>query len=156
MGVKAYQQFRWLSHGAPSLLGFERMKRDYSIIGEEFGDLRVLSFEEATKRSPKAGVRTFWRCLCLVCGNECVVERNNLVSGNTSSCGCQWGLREKVAWLVGCHKTTVSAVLMGQRKKCSFKSGQIHRELADRILEVSKLVGVKGKRYSDPNKRSIS
>ena len=129
------------------------MKRDYSIIGEEFGDLRVLAFEETKKRSPKSGARTFWRCLCLVCGSECVIERNNLVSGNTSSCGCQWGLRERVAWLVGCNLSTVSTVLAGGKKKGG--QGTIHWSLAERIRAVAELVGVKGRKYSDPNKREI-
>ena len=129
------------------------MKRDYSIIGKEFGDLRVLAFEESIKKTPKAGARTFWRCLCLVCGQECVIERNNLVSGNTNSCGCQWGLRERVAYLVGCNASTVSTVLTGGKHKGS--QGTIHWSLADRIRAVAKLVGVKGRKYSDPNKREI-
>ena len=129
------------------------MQRDYSIIGQEFGDLRVLAFEETKKRGPKSGAKTFWRCLCLVCGNECVVQRDNLISGNSSSCGCQWGLREKVAWLVGCDQSTVSTVLVGGKTKRGQKT--IHWSLADRIREAAKLIGVKGARYSDPNKRFI-
>ncbi len=131
------------------------MRRDYSIIGEIFGDLKVIGFEEATKRTPKAGVRTFWRCVCLLCGKHTIVERNNLIQANTSNCGCQFGLRSKVAWLVGCHKSTVSAVLMGQRKKCSWKTGKIHKELADRIVEVANLIGATGMKYSDPKKRKF-
>lgn len=51
-----------------------------NIAGHKFGKLTVLSFCHA-------GNRSAWLCLC-ECGKERVVRHNNLMSGNTTSCGC--------------------------------------------------------------------
>lgn len=50
-------------------------------VGEKFGRLRVVSF---------AGVgdsESYWSCLCS-CGRTLAIKSSNLVSGNTTSCGC--------------------------------------------------------------------
>lgn len=53
---------------------------DNTIIGKQFGKLKVLS----TKREDK---RTYCYCLC-ECKNEVWVRRDALTSENTKSCGC--------------------------------------------------------------------
>ena len=50
------------------------------LTGQRFGKLTVISYAY-TKR------RAFWNCLC-DCGNTCIVCGHNLVTGNTTSCGC--------------------------------------------------------------------
>lgn len=52
------------------------------LTGQRFGRLTVVSFEG------KSGKTTTFKCLC-DCGNVVVVRRNNLRSGNTTSCGCE-------------------------------------------------------------------
>lgn len=47
------------------------------LYGQVFGRLTVLDWEGNGK----------WRCLC-ECGNEVLVQTDNLKSGNTKSCGC--------------------------------------------------------------------
>ena len=47
------------------------------LYGQIFGRLTVLNWEGNGK----------WRCLC-ECGNEVLVQTDNLKSGNTKSCGC--------------------------------------------------------------------
>jgi hypothetical protein len=34
------------------------------------------------------GVRSYWRCECLLCGNNTVVYGGHLTTGNVISCGC--------------------------------------------------------------------
>ena len=51
------------------------------ILGAKFGDLTVIEFD-----GNRDG-EYFWRCKC-TCGNETVVRQNNLLTGNTKSCGC--------------------------------------------------------------------
>lgn len=51
-------------------------------IGQQFGKLLVVGKSD---RKP----RSFWMCQC-ECGGNVVVANNNLVSGNTTSCGCDW------------------------------------------------------------------
>jgi hypothetical protein len=50
-------------------------------IGQKFGKLLVIA-----EASPVNG-RTMWLCRC-DCGNEKVIKSENLVSGNSTSCGC--------------------------------------------------------------------
>jgi hypothetical protein len=54
------------------------------LVNHRFGRLVVIKFHSFSnqKKGP-----TQWLCKC-DCGNEVVVARNNLVVGNTSSCGC--------------------------------------------------------------------
>lgn len=54
------------------------------VIGKRFGKLTVIA--KAEKRDKKER----WLCKC-DCGKETVVQYNNLVTGNTSSCGCLRG-----------------------------------------------------------------
>lgn len=51
------------------------------LTGLKFGRLTVLNFVEVVKNS------TRWRCKC-ECGQETTVVAAHLLSGNTSSCGC--------------------------------------------------------------------
>lgn len=53
-----------------------------SLIGERFGKLTVVEFKYIDKHH-----HSCWLCQC-DCGNQVVVSRDRLVSGNTSSCGC--------------------------------------------------------------------
>jgi len=125
------------------------MKRDYSIIGEEFGDLRVLAFEKSVKRSPKAGARTLWRCLCLICGKETVKQRQNIISGNTNDCGCEWGKRAKIARTLNCNTGYVSEIL------CKGKQLSPNTDLVNKIFSEAARLRIKNKRYSSPKKREI-
>ncbi len=50
--------------------------------GEIFGRLRVIERSENNKQN-----KTTWKCQCQ-CGNEVIVSRNELRSGDTNSCGC--------------------------------------------------------------------
>ena len=61
------------------------MKRSWNFkdrVGERYGRLTVMSC--AGKTSSGA---TLWKCVC-DCGNTVVVIGKNLISGNTTSCGC--------------------------------------------------------------------
>ena len=55
---------------------------DYSIIGKRFGNLTVISLDHITTNH-----NTYWLCRCN-CGNEKVVYRGGLTSGDIISCGC--------------------------------------------------------------------
>lgn len=118
-------------------------KRDESIIGEQFGRLVVLSYSHSRKRSLKSGSRTYWLCLCTLCGKERTIERSNLISGSSTSCGCQFGLRRQVAQLAGVTQGTVSVVLSGKGGKF------VTPETMDRIREIARLLGVQGRSYRD-------
>jgi hypothetical protein len=52
------------------------------MIGEKFGKLTVVYFNDLNKRKEK-----LWLCLC-DCGKEIIVKTRNLKIGATKSCGC--------------------------------------------------------------------
>lgn len=54
--------------------------------GGVFGKLTVLGLLRLVPRSTNGFVK-IWACACS-CGNFCSVRGGNLVSGNTTSCGC--------------------------------------------------------------------
>lgn len=55
--------------------------------GRKFGNLEVLG-EGPEYVSPKGYRKLMWRCRC-TCGNICNVMGSHLLSGHSSSCGCQ-------------------------------------------------------------------
>jgi len=57
-------------------------------VGLRYGNLLVTKWSHAQYRSPRQGSYQFWFCKC-DCGKSTVVLANNLVKGNTRSCGCK-------------------------------------------------------------------
>lgn len=92
--------------------------------GKRFGNLQVLSL------APKSGRGTRWLCQC-DCGNKTIVARNNLVYGNTKSCGC----------LVG---------KANSRKKYGEKSIQKEDSQTKRLYQIWQ--GMKARCYNKNNK----
>lgn len=58
------------------------MGRYVDLTGQKFGRLTVVEYMGKTDSGT-----VLWKCRC-DCGNEVIVRRNNLTSGNTNSCGC--------------------------------------------------------------------
>ena len=52
-----------------------------NLAGRTFGHLHVLCYVADRKKSS-------WLCECDLCGNQVVVQANNLTSGNSTTCGC--------------------------------------------------------------------
>ena len=107
---------------------------DYSIIGEEFGSLTVLGLS-SYRREGSGNRVTYWDCLCSLCGKIKAMERNNMLTGNTSSCGCQRGKAKKVAELAQVSKSTVSAVMNGKWR------GQLTEATANKVKAAAKQIG---------------
>lgn len=53
-----------------------------SLIGKQFGALKVVSF------SHSVNYRSYWNCVCLLCGKTVCVNRSSLIAGRSKSCGC--------------------------------------------------------------------
>ncbi len=53
-----------------------------------YGCLTVTQLGRRDFRSSRHGYANYWRCIC-DCGNKTEVHQSNLVSGNTTSCGCK-------------------------------------------------------------------
>jgi hypothetical protein len=104
------------------------------IVGEEFGHLVALEVDYVHKDHG-----AYWKCLCKKCGNEKVVSRSNLTSGNSVSCGCWRGKNRKIARLLGYNESTVSLVL---RNKYRDKP-RIKPEMVTKIKNLAKEIGYK-------------
>lgn len=59
-------------------------KPDTTIIGKTFNNLKVLELTD--QRSSQN--RVLYKCQCLLCGNERLVPRAELVRGDVKDCGC--------------------------------------------------------------------
>jgi len=105
---------------------------DYSIIGEEFGFLKVLGLSSLRREDNR---RTYWDCLCSLCGEVKAMDRNNILQGNTNSCGCRRGKAKEVAELAGVSKSTVSAVMNGKWR------GLLRKETAEKVKAAAKKIG---------------
>ena len=69
--------------GTQSCGCLHREKTSNNLIGKEFGKLIVIS--DSGQRTSNRQI--IWNCKC-ECGNITQVRTNNLISGNTYSCGC--------------------------------------------------------------------
>ena len=107
---------------------------DYSIVGQQMGDLTVLGLSEVRRQGSRV---TYWDCLCSICGEVKAIHRNNLLSGNTSSCGCRRGKAKQVAELAQVSKSTVSAVMNGKWR------GLLKEETAEKVKAAARVVGYK-------------
>lgn len=103
--------------------------RFIDITGQRFGRLIVL------KRNERKGHNTFWECIC-DCGNETIVSRPELRTGDTKSCGC---FRIETASFL--HKTH------GQSKASIYN---IWSDMLTRCYNVNR------KRYKDYGGRGIT
>lgn len=65
-------------------------KHPKNLAGIQFGDLTAV--EEVFKVPNGNAVTWMWRCVCK-CGNEVLVKRGNLTSGNSKCCGCKPHIR---------------------------------------------------------------
>lgn len=77
------------------------------LTGNKYGKLVVIS-----RAGNKKG-RVFWSCLC-DCGNEAVISADNLRTGNTKSCGCNWYKKKH-----GFHEHPVYGVWCNMLARCA-------------------------------------
>ena len=66
-------------------------KLKYDLVGKKFGKLTIIDYAE-NKVQPNVSTKIQYKCLC-DCGNECIVQSNHLISGHTTSCGCEQRIR---------------------------------------------------------------
>lgn len=86
--------------------------RNTDLAGKRFGRLTVI------EKHGRCGSGTAWLCRC-DCGNETIVSRNHLVSGNTKSCGCLQREHQKTGSVKhgGAHEKLFN-VWNGMKNRC--------------------------------------
>lgn len=82
------------------------------LTGKRFGKLTVIGLHSKNNGRPK------WVCKC-DCGNETVVNGNNLSSGDTKSCGCLKLQRQIEANIRhGMHGTRIYRIWLKMKERC--------------------------------------
>ena len=101
------------------------------ITGRRFGRLEVIALDHKNESG-----EMFWKCRC-DCGNETVVKRGNLISGNTSSCGClKAELTRKRASTHGLSNSSLYSVWNGMLDRCRNKNSQSYERYGERGIHV--------------------
>ena len=101
------------------------------ITGKTFGSLIVKGWE-----GDYDGKRFFWKCLCLNCGKETLVASDNLISGNTQSCGCmKYKINSLNGKVFGDWTVLSEPIHIGKKiyYQCECKCGTIRKVRADRL-----------------------
>lgn len=105
---------------------------DYSIIGKRFGRLVVMDLDHICEKRHS----TWWRCRC-DCGNETIVYRGSLTSGDTTSCGClhKEGVKE-YSKTHGLTSHPLYTVWCGMNQRCRNPNSQNFNRYGGRGIEV--------------------
>lgn len=85
------------------------MAASMDLTGQRFGRLVALN-----KLAVRSGHGSVWLCRC-DCGKETSVRRDQLMGGNTKSCGC---LRNDVNTIHGESKTKLHRIWAGMKQRC--------------------------------------
>lgn len=114
----------------------------YELTGERFGRLAVLRYSHSNKNKQR-----IWECQC-DCGNIIFANSNQLVSGNTRSCGC---LQKEIAKAIGrkvlkTHglskvngkKTRLYRIWAGMNTRCNNPNDKAYKEYGGRGIHICK------------------
>lgn len=102
----------------------------YDILGKRFGKLLVLS--RASEKTPSGHV--LWECQC-DCGNGTKALSSNLVSGNTTSCGC---LKVERNTTHGMSSSPEYMVWEGMIRRCENKNFKQFEDYGGRGIKICK------------------
>lgn len=99
--------------------------------GQKFGQLLVLELSHTQKC--KGFYKDFYVCLCN-CGGLAICSINNLVSGNSRSCGCLKLFKETH----GMSKVWPYTAWLGMHNRCRNKSQKQFKDYGGRGIKVCK------------------
>ena len=116
------------------------------IIGKKFNLLTPYDYYEkrTPRKTPNHGNKTrhlyIYKCHC-DCGNEFEVERYNLMSGHTQSCGCQHKERARKACADalrthGDSYARLYTIYRGMRDRCENPNGHAYQWYGERGIKV--------------------
>jgi hypothetical protein len=83
------------------------------MIGRKYGSIEVMAYSHKSTSGSH-----YWLCKC-ACGNEKLVQKSNLESGRTKSCGCEKGERISQRRLThGLTRTRVHTIWTDMKQRC--------------------------------------
>ena len=131
-GNKTIVQRANLTSGGTKSCGCLQHNRDFEDLrGARFGRLTVIDFDHINAHGT-----SYWVCEC-DCGNKTIVQRSNLISGGTVSCGCY--CRERLlesATKHGSSNTPLYAVWHSMRQRCDNENHKFYERYGGRGIKV--------------------
>ena len=103
-----------------------------NIIGNKYNKLTVLNFEKKELR--KNHWRYYYKCKC-ECGKTTIVERDNIVSGKTKTCGCSRSEAKTKHNL--CH-SRIYKIYNDMKKRCYNKKSKSYKNYGERGIVICK------------------
>lgn len=103
-----------------------------NIIGNKYNKLTVLNFEKKELR--KNRWRYFYKCQC-ECGKIVVVNRDNIVSGKTKTCGCS---RKEVNIKHNLCHSRIYKIYNDMKKRCYNENSKSYKSYGERGIIICK------------------
>lgn len=97
------------------------------ITGNRYGRLVVLRFIKTDEKR-----RSLWECQC-DCGKTVIVQKNNLTSGNTKSCGC---LSSSLKTTHNKSKSRLYSVWHGMKQRCLNPNVEEYKNYGGRGIKI--------------------
>lgn len=103
-----------------------KTRKVIDISGQKFGRLTVVSFAGYKIQGKSNHKTSAWKCKC-VCGNEIVVTKSLLKSGNTKSCGCLKSENNRKTWTKhGLCNTRLYKIFSMMKDRCYNKNSKAY------------------------------
>jgi len=111
--------------------GIKKKRKKYlnriDLVGRRFGRLIVTEFDHESE-----DYSSWWRCQC-DCGNEKIIVRRHLISGNTNSCGC---LKKELQTIHGMYKTPEYRTWIRIKTRCENENTPYYADYGGRGIKV--------------------
>lgn len=103
-----------------------RRKPKHDLVGKRFGRLTVLEYAGSER----------WKCVC-DCGGTALVRTNNLILGNTRSCGCyQRNVASRVSRKHGDSSMPLYKVWCSMKQRCCNPNSKAYRDYGGRGIRI--------------------
>ena len=105
------------------------------MIGKRFGQLTVTRRSQNDRTSSGRSI-VVWHCKC-DCGGEIDVRAQNLISGNTRSCGCLNNEQiSKVNYVHGLSNTRLHRIWSGMKQRCYYEKDISYKNYGARGISI--------------------
>lgn len=101
------------------------------LTGQKFGRLTVIKYMGLDKNH-----KSTWLCRC-ECGNEKIIRKSDLTSGNTKSCGCYIKeITSKRSKTHGLKKSPIYNIWQNMKKRCYNKNCKSYKDYGARGIKI--------------------